>query len=348
MDHLQMLVLTTGSRDEAVRTLEDIKGLEHAGWIELTDYAVLGPDPQGGVHVYESACAAEPKSLTDGEWPRSLAPAADGFALAVVTADQYAERVAEELESRGRTVRGHLRGRECRMALRGAVERAKTNLEWLQGVLHRETEKAERLAGLERDALESTIAAGRAELGAEQEVLQARLRVLADALEGELREIREQPRDAGVEARIEEIEGQLAECREDLVNSILDHMEGLARHASELQVKFAQASPEAADVIDAQLHELQVRMRRNRSELTATLGESSARLRRQMDQLRVEALGKPAPTPDIEERIKKLRESQQTVKADIRRLEKEGSCVWHGVSWQALRESAGRAERASW
>ena len=130
MDHLQMLVLTTGSRDEAVRTLEDIKGLEHAGWIELTDYAVLGPDPQGGVRVYESACAAEPKSLSNGEWSRSLAPAADGFALAVVTAEQYAERVAEELESRGRTVRGHLRGRECRMALRGAVERAKTNLEW--------------------------------------------------------------------------------------------------------------------------------------------------------------------------------------------------------------------------
>ena len=185
-------------------------------------------------------------------------------------------------------------------------------------------------------------------MGAEQELLQARLRVLADALEGELREIREQSRDAGVEARIEEIEGQLAECREDLVNSILDHMEGLARHASELQVKFAQASPEAADVIDAQLHELQVRMRRNRAELTATLGESSARLRRQMDQLRVEALGKPARTPDIEERIKRLRESQQTVKADVRRLEKEGSCAWHGVSWQALRESAGRAERAAW
>ena len=129
-------------------------------------------------------------------------------------------------------------------------------------------------------------------------------------------------------------------------------MEAMACHASELQVKLAQASPETADAIEAQLHELQVRMRRNRAELTATVGESSARLRRHMDQLRVEALGTPAHKPDLEARINRLKQNQQTVKADIRRLEREAPRSWHAMardfrqSWQALRESVGRAERA--
>ena len=363
MNHLEMLVLTTGSREEAARALEDIKGLERAGWIELTDYAVLGNDPQGTLRVYESASSVEPKNLANGDWLRSLMPtpgefAAGHCALSVVTAEQYGERVAEELESRGRTVHGHLSGRECRTALHSAVERTKANLQWLQGVLRGEMEKAERLGAEEREALESTIAAGRAELGAEQEILQVRLRTLAGALEGALRENREQlwetqgePR-AAIETEIAEIDRQLAECREDLINSILDHMEAMACHASELQVKLAQASPETADAIEAQLHELQVRMRRNRAELTATVGESSARLRRHMDQLRVEALGTPAHKPDLEARINRLKQNQQTVKADIRRLEREAPRSWHAMardfrqSWQALRESVGRAERA--
>jgi hypothetical protein len=375
MDYLQMLVLTTGSRDAAVRALDEIKALERAGWIELTDYAILGTDAQGAVRVYESACSREPANpgnsagnpATNPEWPESVMPTAAEFAaghvaLVIVAAEPYGERVAEELEARGRTVREHLRGQECLAALRGAVERTKTNLQWLSGVVRRETEKAERLRGEEREVLESTIAAGRAELGAEQEILQARLRTLAGALEGELRENREQlrltdgetvgePRSA-IEERIEELEHQMAACREDLVHSILDHMEALACHGAELQVKFAQASPGTADAIEAQLHELQVRMRRNRSELTATLGESSARLRQHVDQLRVEALGRPARKPDLEERINRLKESQQTVKADIRRLEREGPRAWREVtgdfrqSWQALRESVSRAERA--
>jgi hypothetical protein len=127
-------------------------------------------------------------------------------------------------------------------------------------------------------------------------------------------------------------------------------MDALACHASELQVKFAQANPETADVIEAQLHELQVRIRRNRAELTGTLSESSAHLRRYMDRLRGEAaLGRSACTPDIERRINKLEQSQQIVKADIRRLEREGPRAWHELaadfrqSWQALCESVARA-----
>jgi hypothetical protein len=361
MDQLQVLVLTTAGREDADHALDEIKRLERAGWIELTDYALLGLDSQSVVRVHESAGAVGLENAANAwAWTQPLVASlnsAGHFALAVVTAERYAERVAEEMESRGHMVRRHLRGAECQVVLHGAVEREKMNVRWLQGVLRNEVEKAARLAGIEREEIESTIAAGRAELGAEREILQSRLRTLAASLDAELSEKRDQLSDAEGEIRasilrrVEEIDRALAACHQDLIVSILDHMDALAGHASELQVKAAKASPEAADVIEAQLHEVQVRVRKYRAELTATLGLSSARVRQCMDHLRLAAALESESKPEIEERLNNLEESHQTVKADVRRLEKEGSRVWHELagdfrhSWQALCESVGRAER---
>jgi recombinational DNA repair ATPase RecF len=151
--------------------------------------------------------------------------------------------------------------------------------------------------------------------------------------------------------RVQELDRALADCHQDLIASILDHMDALAGHASELQVKAAKASPEVVDAIDAQLHELQVRVRKYRAELTATLGMSAARVRQCMDHLRLAAALKAESKPEIEEHINHLEETHQTVRADVRRLEKEGQRAWHELagdfrhSWQALCESVGRAER---
>jgi hypothetical protein len=368
MDRVEMVVLITGSRDEADRALDEIKRLERGGWIELTDFALTGRDSQGVVRLYESADAVVAGGRANaGELSRPLIdslrgadsalPASESFALTVVMEERYAERVDEELESRGRTVRSQLRGRERQAALRGAVERAKTNVRWLQEVLASEVKKAERLVDAEKEEIESTIAAGRAQLGAEQEILMTRLRTLLAALEADLRENHDKLAQATgelratIESRIEEIDRALAECHEDLTVSILDQMDAVAGHALELQVKGARANAEAADMIQAQLHELQVRMRKYRAELTAILGLSSARVRHCMDHLRVAAALGTESRQALEERIHKLEASHQTVKADVRRLEKEGPRAWHetagGIrqSWQALCESVGRAER---
>src|SRR5258708_1845012 len=315
MDHPQALLLTPACGDDAGRALDEIKRLERAGWIELIDYALLAQDTDGVIRVHESAGAIEPRqeSIT-GDWMQSLvgSPQSAGhFALAVVTGERYGERVAEELESHGQTTRVYLLGPASQAVLRGAVERGKANVQWLQDVLRNEVEKAARLAGAEREEIESTIAAGRAELGAERELLQMRLRTLSAALEAEWKD--------AVASRVEELDRALAECHQDLIASILDHMDALAGHASELQVKVAKASPEVVDAIDAQLHEVQVRVRKYRAELTATLGLSSARVRQCMDQLRLAAALKSESKPEIEEHINHLEETHQTVRADVRR-----------------------------
>jgi hypothetical protein len=120
MDRVEMVVLITGSRDEADRALDEIKRLERGGWIELTDYALTGRDLQGVVRLYDSADAVGAGGRANaGELSRPLidslrgadSAASESFALTVVMEERYAERVDEELESRGRTVRSQLRGR---------------------------------------------------------------------------------------------------------------------------------------------------------------------------------------------------------------------------------------------
>jgi hypothetical protein len=347
MDHLQVLVLTTACREDADHALDEIKRLERGGWIELIDYALLAQDTEGVIHVHETAAVVEAQQAngTD-DWMHSLVGSlhrADHFALAVVTAERYAERVAEELEGHGQTTRLYLLASASQAVLRGAVEREKANVRWLQGVVRNEVEKAARVGGPEREEIESTIAAGRAELGAKREILQTRLRTLSAALEAELK--------VSEGGRVQELNRALAECHQDLIACILDHMDALAAHASELQVKAAKASPEVVDAIEAQLHEVQVRVRKYRAELTATLGLSSARVRQCMDHLRLAAALKSESKPEIEEHLIHLAETHQTVRADVRRLEREGQRAWHELagdfrnSWQALCDSVGRAER---
>ena len=187
MNHLEMLVLTTGSREEAARALEDIKGLERAGWIELTDYAVLGNDPQGTLRVYESASsgAEEP-----GEWRLAAISDADSGRVRGWTLRPGSGHGGTVWRAGGGGA-GKQRPycaraskwRECRTALHSAVERTKANLQWLQGVLRGEMESG--AAGCRgARGLESTDRRRKSRAGAEQEILQVRLRTLAGALEG--------------------------------------------------------------------------------------------------------------------------------------------------------------------
>ena len=247
---------------------------------------------------------------------------------------------------------------EREAALRASVERVKTNVRWLEDLLHGELDKAERAAPNEKEKFEATVAAGRAELGAERENLQARLKALGAELEADLQETRQRLQTerggarADTESRIDSLESAIVEYNESLASSIMDHMDSLASHALDLQTKAARASADTAKAIEEQLHELQVRMRKHRSELTATLGSSAVRARQVMDHLRVEAaLGKAEMRQALQAHMKKLEERHEVLKADLRRLEKEDTRAWHELaagfrnSWRALSESVDQAKR---
>ena len=113
-----------------------------------------------------------------------------------------------------------------------------------------------------RRRLESAIRAGRAELAAEQEHLQARLLALRAELETRLLEIDAESRKGRGTARrwrssrgIMEVERDIADINEDLALCILDHLDGLATRASELRERATRASVEAAAALRIKLHE---------------------------------------------------------------------------------------------
>jgi hypothetical protein len=262
----------------------------------------------------------------------------------VVLEDRYSDRVMEELESRGRTVRKPLRRIERVAALRAAVERSRTNVNWLIEFLRRESAKVSRARGAEKEELEAIVAAGRAELGGERETLHDRLKGLTAELEAELRETRDALDRADgdrspLEERIGALDSAITVCTHDLVLFVLDHIESLTAHACELETKAAGVGAEAAKAIEEQLHELEVRTRRYRGEVTAALGLSAARARRSLDRLRVEATAANAELRQpLEDLMKKLDKRHAIVKADLRRLEREDTRAWQERT-AALRKS---------
>jgi hypothetical protein len=279
-------------------------------------------------------------------------------ALMVVLEQRYSERVSEELESRGRTLHQPLDRSERLAALRASIARLKTDVKWLEDYLRAELNKAGRInAGVKED-FEATIAAARAELGAQREKLNARWRALDAELEADLadaRKLLEEPRDADpnpAESRIYDLENAILECNEELSSSVLDHMDWLAAHAADLEDKATRVSPAVEAAIEAQLHELEVRMRKHRAELTAALGSSAQLARRCIEQLRVRAdLKPPELRQALQQDLQKLDHRHALLKSSLRKIEKEDTLVWQDLaagirqSWQALCDSVAQAKR---
>jgi hypothetical protein len=270
----------------------------------------------------------------------------------------YAERVVEEFESRGLTLRRPMQGNQCEAALRASIEEVKSKIAWLQELLEHESEKTGWTSGAERERLESAIRAGRAELAAEQEHLQARLLVLRAELETRLNEIAQgaEKEGAGAEFALRrgmmEAERDITDINEDLALCILDHLDGLATRASELRERATAANPEAAAALEDQEHEFEVQMRRYRADLTATLASSAALARHCMERIRSNARpGKAGMESTLQNHVHMLQQRYALLKADVQQVQREDSRTWRDVAlgfrqaWRGLRESLGQAVR---
>ena len=76
MSDLSVTVLTTNSKDGAAKALDTVKQLDHEGWIDLMDYAVISKDEKGHITVREA----------DDEFAEKVTAAAVGVAGGVVGA----------------------------------------------------------------------------------------------------------------------------------------------------------------------------------------------------------------------------------------------------------------------
>jgi uncharacterized membrane protein len=378
MSCTEVIILLAKSGDAAHDALSELKRLQREGWIDLTCYALVDADGNGGVRIRQTSdkakgltgaligCLLEPASApmtvatvaAFGATPMSgQAGAIHGglqpgdSALLVMAEERYAERVAEEFETRGRTLRQQMKGGPCEVALYASIEGVKSKIAWLEELIDHESDKASWACGVEKERIEAGIRAGRAELEAERDHLQSRLLTLRAELEGRLYEIgRETDKVGGVAAKaqgkgIEEVERDIADINEDLTLCILDHLDGLATRASELRERAERATGDAAAIED-QLHELEVHMRKYRADLTATLSASAALARRSMERLHgIVSAGKSGMDVALQNHIKKLEQRHALLKADIQHLERGDSGAWHEMtagfrqSLRGLRES---------
>ena len=251
-------------------------------------------------------------------------------ALLVMAEDRFAERVAEEFETRGLTVRRQIRGDQCEVSLRASIDGIKSKIAWLEELLDHESDKAAWTSGEGKERLESGIRAGRMELRAERERLQTRLLALRAELEARLLEItrcEKGARAAIASGRgIVEVERDIADVNEDLALCVLDHLDALATYESELREKAARASGEAAAAFEDQLREVEVQMRKSRADLTATLASSASLARSGAERSR--AISRP-DSSGMESRLqthgRKLEQRHARLRADIQQLQREDS-----------------------
>ncbi len=373
---IEIIVLVTNSRDAASGALRELKRLNREGWIDLTCYTLVDGDEEGGPRVREISDRAETiggtaaKALTAAligclrpmydsaeAWPDGGAGAVrvglqhGDSALLVMVENRFAERVAEEFEMRGLTVRRPMRGDQCEVALRASIEGIKSKIAWLEELLDHESDKAAWTAGEGKDRLESAIRAGRMELRAERERLQARLLILRTELEARLLEItrcEKGARAAIASGRgVVEVERDIADVNEDLALCVLDHLDTLAIYESELHEKAARASVDAAAAFEDQLREVEVQMRKYRADLTATLASSGSLSRHSAERSRaVSRTDSPGMESKLQTHGRKMEQRHARLKADIQQLQREDSRNWHDLaagfhqSWQSLRETS--------
>ena len=328
---IEIVILITDSRDAASGALRELKRLNRDGWIDVTCYALVDQDEKSGTHFRE---VSDTGVLTACLTPLHLQPG--DSALLVMVEDRFAERVEEELETRGFTVRRQFGGDQCEIALRASIDGVKGKIAWLEELLDHESDKAAWISDTGKERLESAIRAGRMELRAERGRLQARLLALRTEVEARL---------TANGNGIVEVERDIADVNEDLALCILDHLDGLATLGSELGEKATRTGGEAAAFED-QLREIEVQVRKCRAELTATLASSGALVRRCLE--RSKAISAPRMSrgeSELQNHGRQLEQRHARLKADIREFQKEDSRAWHDLAgdlhqaWRSLRET---------
>jgi hypothetical protein len=334
MASVEFVILTTPSRHAAREALRELKRLDHEGWIDLVAYELVERDEGEALLVRETS--GDPETLHQpaakglagslaGSLAREIQPG--GSAVLVLVEQRYAERVAQEFESRGHTQRDRMQKGQCESALRKSIESIKGKIVWLEELIDREGEKLAFVYGEEKERLEAGIRAGRNELAADRDHLQSRLLALRMELEARLAENERRAgkpdsSEATLAKQNAEIEREIADINEDLVLTILSHLTALTTHAAELRERAARSGTGAATEIEEQLEELDLNMRKCRADLTATLA-SSASLAQAAER------HKTGMGTAIQEHIKRLEQRHALLKADIQQAQNEDSRDWN-------------------
>ncbi len=289
-------------------------------------------------------------------FPQGLEP--DTSVLAVVVEERYVERLDEELQKLGRTVRRELKRDEREAEFDGYLERSKRKIQSIQDDIHTQLAKAQAATGAEKAKIAADVAARRAEVEVRREKLEDHIQAMNSGLKSEIRELNFRLELAGLTARsgiatsIDNLHCQLNHYSDELETLIEEQLETLKREAAELKTKADKASAETKAAIENHLLAVELNLRKERAKLTDSFEERLLQMRQWFENLHVRsALGKAEVRDKLHASIKAAEHSLAELRAHIRMRKREDERAWKDIqqgfnkAWRDLRNAFDEANR---
>jgi uncharacterized membrane protein len=287
-------------------------------------------------------------------YPQSLEPGSS--TLAVVVEERYAERLEEELQKLGTTVRSELKRAEREAEFEASLQRSKEQIRRMQDDINAKLDEARTAAAADKLRMEVDVAARRADLEVRRERLEEHIKAVNAGLKADIQEMTFRLELAGLRARsgiaagIDSLERQLNHYNDELENLIHDQIETLKAESAELKEKASKASGETKGAIDAHLRSIESALRRQRSKLEASFEDRLLQLKRWFENLRVRsALGRADMRDRFQASLSAARNSLAELKAELRARNREDDHAWAGIrqgfnkAWKDLEDAFERA-----
>lgn len=286
----------------------------------------------GSVRLMEAFVEADvSRNFTGNLTPNSSA-------LAVVVEERYAERLNEEFEKLGRTVRTELKRAERDAEFQAYIQRSKARIQSLQSDISTQVTNARNATDAEKAQIEASIAAKREELQARRQKLEDHLKAMNSDLSADIREMNFRFELAGLAAKdataatIDHLQRQLNSFTDDLENLIQAQIEASKEQISELKATLAKASGESKAAIEKHRSAIESRLRKERLALVDSFEDRFVQTKQWFANLQVRmALGRADFRDKLQASIKKAQQSLAELKARVRMRHSENERAWNDV-----------------
>jgi uncharacterized membrane protein/ElaB/YqjD/DUF883 family membrane-anchored ribosome-binding protein len=285
----------------------------------------------GGVLAGAGAAKLMDKIVHDtsvGGLRQNLEP--DSSRLAVIVEDRHAERLDEELQKLGSTVRRELKRAERDAEFEAYLQRSRDKIRSIQDDIQNQLAKAQTAAAAERAKIEADIAVKRTELEALREKLEDRIKAMNTDLKSEIRDMNFRLELAGLQARsgiaisIDNLHRQLNHFNDELEDVIEHKIDTLKAEASELKMRAMKASGETKVAIENHLLAVESRLHREHAKLQDSFEERLLQMKQWFETLHVQATLLQADMRDrVEAAIDAAQHSFAALKARVRTRKRE-------------------------
>jgi len=289
-------------------------------------------------------------------FPQSLEP--DSSVLGVVVEERYVERLDEELQKLGRTVRRELKRAEREAEFDAYMQRSKDKIRSIQDDINAQLAKAQAATGAEKIKIEADLAAKRSKLEANREKLEDQIKEMNSDLKSEIQEMNfrlelaNRTAKEGIATGIDHLRRQLNHYNDELENLVEEQIETFKKETLELKTKAAEATGVTKVAIESHLLAVELRLRKERSKLQDSFEERLLQTKQWFDNLHVRSALAQADVRDkLQASIKAAQHAYAELKAKgrIRNREDERASkdIRQGFkkAWKDLEDAFDRANR---